>query len=1032
MSAGSHSEFFAAKDEVLVVDPATFMTESPPARRLAAPEENPLRKVLAMGFKAIAVVLATVLLVGAAQPSSAAIICTAADVIAAEAGCSTNPATLCTINSFHTVAASGCVFDFGERAVTVTGSSRIDALNFSEIEFRAGTFTILTTGQIRGNGSPGASSDGRGASIKIQTTGDFIMLGTSKIDVSGTDLAGDITIETEGNATIEGLLDAFGVSGFATAGSILVNARGNIATSRAVTVTNPTGSFSPGAVELVAGGDITIGGTISVAGGDGGDVVIDGGGNVTINAEITARGTGDAGSGGSIDIIAGRGVVVNGNLRASGTSGSGNTGGSAGTITVEAQYGDISITGTANITANGSTPDGDGDEVSLTASGSIILGQGRQVTANTLGYFSAGGVLAVDAGVDVIMVGNGTFDAAGGYDGGEMLISAGRNIEIRGNTAISVAASSYGGFGGSVIVDAGLRTRGTLLVDGRVNSGGGQCNPEDGCGAGGFQSLIGCNVNVASSANLQNRGADGGDIFVTARGLLTVNTNAVANATSTVGSTQGGPGSITWEHSSSVAPSIAPGANVNPAATVVALAEPPCTVCGNGVLELGEECDDGNTVGCDGCSFACEIEDCDDSNPCTVDSCQNLLGCRIDVVPAGTPCCDGSVERSCAELDDQCNFGTCNPLTDACESQPVADLTPCDDGLTCTDNDSCLDGTCGFESCACVGSDPEDPCEDVVVCLSGGALCRIDLDQDTSACVGTALPTAPCCGNGIVDPSEACDEGGSNSDEPDATCRVDCRVARCGDGIVDPGRGEMCDDGNEDEGDGCTSGCLVAATYTPTPSQTFTPSLTPTPTATPTSTATPTATATFTPLPGIAGQVLYYAGVSLPVADVEIALTGPVPTVQTSAADGSFDFPDLLAGGWRVAPRKSGADNGAVTAYDAALALQESEASGGFSAGQGLACDVNGDGVVDTADVELILQLRVGLISAFPVAAMCGTDWLFLPTSVGSEAVLPDPGAPTCEPGGLDFTPLAERRTGQDLLGILLGDCTGNWQPGDG
>ncbi|MEZ4440657.1 MAG: DUF4215 domain-containing protein [Polyangiaceae bacterium] len=34
-------------------------------------------------------------------------------------------------------------------------------------------------------------------------------------------------------------------------------------------------------------------------------------------------------------------------------------------------------------------------------------------------------------------------------------------------------------------------------------------------------------------------------------------------------------------------------------------------------------------------------------------------------------------------------------------------------------------------------------------------------------------------------------------------CRTDCSLPRCGDGIVDPG--EICDDGNVVDGDGCGS-----------------------------------------------------------------------------------------------------------------------------------------------------------------------------------------------------------------------------------
>lgn len=37
--------------------------------------------------------------------------------------------------------------------------------------------------------------------------------------------------------------------------------------------------------------------------------------------------------------------------------------------------------------------------------------------------------------------------------------------------------------------------------------------------------------------------------------------------------------------------------------------EPPQIICGNGILELGETCDDGNSVGGDGCSSTCQVED---------------------------------------------------------------------------------------------------------------------------------------------------------------------------------------------------------------------------------------------------------------------------------------------------------------------------------------------------------------------------------------------------------------------------------------
>ncbi len=75
------------------------------------------------------------------------------------------------------------------------------------------------------------------------------------------------------------------------------------------------------------------------------------------------------------------------------------------------------------------------------------------------------------------------------------------------------------------------------------------------------------------------------------------------------------------------------------------------------------------------------------------------------------------------------------------------------------------------------------------------------------SCQPDPEPVPPGCGNGIVEPGEACDAGPSNSDtEPDA-CRPQCLLPWCGDGVVDSG--EDCDDGDALGGDGCTPVCEI-------------------------------------------------------------------------------------------------------------------------------------------------------------------------------------------------------------------------------
>lgn len=61
------------------------------------------------------------------------------------------------------------------------------------------------------------------------------------------------------------------------------------------------------------------------------------------------------------------------------------------------------------------------------------------------------------------------------------------------------------------------------------------------------------------------------------------------------------------------------------------------------------------------------------------------------------------------------------------------------------------------------------------------------------------------CGNGSLDPGEVCDD--NNTLDGDG-CAADCRSnERCGNSVVDSAVGEQCDDGNQAGGDGCSANC---------------------------------------------------------------------------------------------------------------------------------------------------------------------------------------------------------------------------------
>lgn len=90
-------------------------------------------------------------------------------------------------------------------------------------------------------------------------------------------------------------------------------------------------------------------------------------------------------------------------------------------------------------------------------------------------------------------------------------------------------------------------------------------------------------------------------------------------------------------------------------------------VCGNGVLETGEQCDDGNTASGDCCSPSCAFEpagsSCSDGDVCNgAESCDGAGVCR-----AGTP-------LSCAD-GDPCTRGLCDPASGC--SNPTGPATAC-------------------------------------------------------------------------------------------------------------------------------------------------------------------------------------------------------------------------------------------------------------------------------------------------------------------------------------------------------------------
>ncbi|MCA9670850.1 MAG: hypothetical protein KC503_34875 [Myxococcales bacterium] len=105
------------------------------------------------------------------------------------------------------------------------------------------------------------------------------------------------------------------------------------------------------------------------------------------------------------------------------------------------------------------------------------------------------------------------------------------------------------------------------------------------------------------------------------------------------------------------------------------------------------------------------------------------------------------------------------------------------------------------------------------LCGDGVVQSEVGEECDDGAQVGGDGCSATCkreaCGNGVVDVGEQCDLGPANDDGGD--CTRDCKHAVCGDGHVKL-RGtppyEACDDGNDNNGDGCNPQCTFRGRLT--------------------------------------------------------------------------------------------------------------------------------------------------------------------------------------------------------------------------
>jgi cysteine-rich repeat protein len=620
-------------------------------------------------------------------------------------------------------------------------------------------------------------------------------LGTCTIDVCSTNRNEQCTANadcdfgecTVGNANVQILRPINGNGG--TPGTLFIRAAGDITIGGIVTFDSGSSDSDGGILDIESGfGSVTINSQMTATGGGfatGGEVCLIAGQDVTVNAIIDASG-GDF-DGGFIEFDAGRDVIVKQAVKANAVNGggfggeiaitavgnvsatapasfetnghfasAGNFGGDGGAIELDAGV-DVNVGANVDVISDGAEPDGFGGEVILTAGGTMQAAGTMEARSGDAAGQGSGGNVELDVEGSLNFPVGALIDVRGASNGGGAASITTNNgpMTFAGNIDARTVA---GGIGDQIDLDIG----GDVTMTGQMRISG--VAQGDANGSIDFEF---CRLTMNSGALIENVGAKGKNTL-RQRERLTIRSGASMKADITSGVNK-----ILYRDPAkppSIAGTVTPPAAANDISPLLV----GCPVCGNGDLDGGESCEDGNTEDGDGCSADCQDEACvaqtpgypdvplcDDGDGCTTDtcasstcehveSCDDGIDCTADSCSAQNECVHVPQDSSCSD-DNDCTTDVCSLGARDCVH--VNNSANCDDGLACTDTDHCTNGLCAGTN----------TCPDEQICNPSTGQCQTG-----------------GCGDGFVDGDDQCDDGDIIWN-PGEGCDSTCQLLLCGD-----------------------------------------------------------------------------------------------------------------------------------------------------------------------------------------------------------------------------------------------------------